>query len=216
MSYRVAVVDDEQTVCRRLKEVLDKEDYATETFQAGEAFWTRMRTFPFQIVFLDLTLPDTDGLSLLERLKGRYPEAEVVIITGHGSIDTAIEAIKKGAFHYVSKPFKLEEIRVLAAGAREKLMLREENRRLRDACEGGDAFLSGFIGTSEAMQDIFGMIKKVAPVDCNVLLQGGERHRQGARGQVDPSFEPAPGLSLHLLQLRGVCRRADQQRAFRP
>ena len=172
MTYRVAVVDDEQTVCRRLKEVLDKADYAAETFQAGEAFWTRMRTFPFQIVFLDLTLPDTDGLSLLERLKGRYPEAEVVIITGHGSIDTAIEAIKKGAFHYVTKPFKLEEIRVLAAGARDKLMLREENRRLRDACEGGDGFLSGFIGTSEAMQDIFGMIKKVAPVDCNVLLQG--------------------------------------------
>ena len=172
MTFRVAVVDDEHTVCRRLKEVLDREGYAAETFQAGKAFWTRMRTFPFHIVFLDLTLPDTDGLSILERLKGRYPEAEVVIITGHGSIDTAIEAIKKGAFHYVTKPFKLEEIRVLAAGAKEKLMLREENRRLRDACGGGDAFMSGFIGTSEAMQEIFGMIKKVAGVDCNVLLQG--------------------------------------------
>jgi len=172
MPYRVAVVDDEQTVCRRLKEVLDKEGYATEAFQAGEAFWTRMCTFPFHIVFLDLTLPDTDGLAILERLKGRYPEAEAVIITGHGSIDTAIDAIKKGAYHYVTKPFKLEEIRVLAAGAREKLMLREENRRLRDVCAGGDTFLSGFIGTSAAMQEIFSMIKKVATVDCNVLLQG--------------------------------------------
>jgi len=172
MPARIAVVDDEQTVCLRLKRVLDDDGYETETFLDGKAFWSRMETFPFEIVFLDLTLPDRDGLEILSHLKARYDETEVIIITGHGSIDSAIEAIKKGAYHYVTKPFKLDEIRVLAAGAMEKIALRRENLRLREVCAGGDEFLKSFIGTSPAMQEIFTMIKKVAPVDCNVLLQG--------------------------------------------
>jgi two-component system response regulator AtoC len=172
MTFRVAVVDDESTVCQRLKGVLDGCGYAVETFQAGKPFWVRMETFPFEIVFLDLTLPDTNGMEILSRLKARYTDTEVIIITGHASIDSAIEAIKLGAYHYVTKPFKLEEIRVLAAGAREKASLRRENRRLREACASGAEFLKGFIGTSPAMQEIFSMIKKVATVDCNVLLQG--------------------------------------------
>lgn len=173
MTFRVAVVDDETTVCLRLKEVLNAEGYTTETFQAGKPFWDRMATFPFQIVFLDLSLPDINGMQILTRLKAHHAEVEVIIITGHGTIDSAIEAIKKGAYHYITKPFKLEEVRILAAGAREKLALRQENRRLREeACAGGDEFLKGFIGNSAAMQEIFGMVKKVATVDCNVLLQG--------------------------------------------
>jgi DNA-binding NtrC family response regulator len=172
MSVRIAVVDDERTVCLRLKKLLDAEGYETETFQAGGPFCTRMETFPFEIIFLDLTLPDTDGMEILSNLKARYEEAEVIIITGHGSIDSAIEAIKKGAYHYVTKPFRMEEIRVLAAGAREKITLRQENLRLREACGDGNGFLRNFIGVSQAMQEIFSMIKKVAPVDCNVLLQG--------------------------------------------
>jgi DNA-binding NtrC family response regulator len=171
MKLRTAVVDDEETVCRRLKEVLDHEGYITETFQTGGRFWDRMETAPFQIVFLDLTLPDSDGMDILSRLKSRHAETEVIIITGHGSIDSAIAAIKKGAYHYITKPFKLEEICVLAAGAREKTALRQENRRLREVIAGDD-ILKGFIGTSAAMQEIFSMIKKVAIVDCNVLLQG--------------------------------------------
>jgi len=172
MTFRVAVIDDESTVCNRLKKVLDDEGYTTETFQAGQPFWKRMKTFPFDIVFLDLTLPDADGMEILSRLKTRYAESEVIVVTGHASIDSAIAAIKRGAYHYVTKPFKLDEIRLLAAGAREKITLRRENLRLREACAAGDEGLKGFIGTSPAMQEIFSMIKKVATVDCNVLLQG--------------------------------------------
>jgi two-component system, NtrC family, response regulator AtoC len=172
MKYRIAVVDDERIVGERLKAVLDKDGYVTETFTAGRPFLDRMKTFAFDIVFLDLALPDTTGEEILVHLTGNFPDAEVLIITGHGSIDSAIAAIKKGAFHYITKPFKLEEIRVLAAGAQEKIALRRENRRLREAVDGGDELLQGFIGTSVAMQEIFGMVKKVATVDCNVLLQG--------------------------------------------
>ncbi len=172
MNHRVAIVDDEKIVCTRLKEVLDTNGYVTEAFQSGRPFLDRMAERPFQIVFLDLRLPDVGGMEILSHLKSRYDDTEVIIITGHGSIDSAIEAMKKGAYHYITKPFKLEEIRLMAAGAREKTDLRRENRRLRESLSGEAEILKDFIGASSAMQEIFQMIKKVAIVDCNVLLQG--------------------------------------------
>jgi len=171
MQLRIAVIDDETTVCRRLKQALEKDGYDVEAFQTGESFWGRMIQEPFNIIFLDLNLPDVNGMEVLSQIKKRYDNVEVVIITGYGSIDSAISAIKIGAYHYVTKPFKLDEIRLLARGAREKIGLREENLRLRQAVNGQD-ILKGFIGTSSAMQETFAMIKKVAIVNCNILLQG--------------------------------------------
>jgi two-component system response regulator AtoC len=171
MQYRIAVIDDEITVCRRLKQVLEKDEYEVEAFQNGESFWGRMVQEPFNIIFIDINLPDVNGMDVLSEVKKRYDNVEVIVITGYGSIDSAINAIKIGAYHYVTKPFKLDEIRLLTRGATEKIGLREENRRLRQAVEGQD-ILNGFIGTSPAMQEIFSMIKKVAAVNCNILLQG--------------------------------------------
>lgn len=168
---RTAIVDDEATLCKRLKENLDGEGYQTEYFLAGTSFLKRMAEHPFQLVFLDLSLPDMDGMEILSHLTGRYENTEIIIITGHGSIASAIEAIKKGAYHYVTKPFKLAEILSLAESANEKLQLRNENRRLREAL-GESEIPDSFIGSSQAMQEIFAMIRKVAIVDCNVLLQG--------------------------------------------
>ena len=171
MRLRIAVIDDEITVCRRLKPALEKDGYAVGSFQKAGPFWRRMVQDPFNIIFLDLKLPDVNGMDVLARIKKRYDNVEVIIITGYGSIDSAISAIKKGAYHYVTKPFKLDEIRLLARSAKEKIGLREENRRLRETVNGQEV-LKGFIGTSPAMQEIFAMIKKVAIVNCNVLLQG--------------------------------------------
>jgi DNA-binding NtrC family response regulator len=108
---------------------------------------------------------------VLSRIKALRPETEVVMVTGYGTIDTAIEAIKQGAYHYVTKPAKLDEIRMLAKGALEKAVMRWENQRLREALRGGGG-LSAIIGTSPALQQVFALIRKVAPVDCNVLIQG--------------------------------------------
>jgi two-component system response regulator AtoC len=171
MRLRIAVIDDEITVCRRLKPALEKDGYSVESFQKTRPFWRRMIQDPFHIIFLDLKLPDVNGMDVLARIKKRYDNVEVIIITGYGSIDSAISAIKKGAYHYVTKPFKLDEIRLLARSAKEKIGLREENRRLRETVNGQEV-MKGFIGTSSAMQEIFAMIKKVAIVNCNVLLQG--------------------------------------------
>lgn len=171
MQLRIAVIDDEITVCSRLKKALEKDGYEVESFRKADPFWRRMVQEPFNIIFLDLKLPDINGMDVLSRIQKRYDNVEVIIITGYGSIDSAISAIKKGACHYVTKPFKLDEIRLLARSAKEKIGLREENRRLRETANGQE-ILKGFIGSSPAMQEIFAMIKKVAIVNCNVLLQG--------------------------------------------
>lgn len=171
MQFNIAVIDDEITVCRRLKQALERDGYTVESFQMAGPFWERMAVSSFNIIFLDLNLPDENGMEILARIKKWYDDTEVIIITGYGSIDSAINAIKKGAYHYVTKPFKLDEIRLLVRGVKEKIGLREENRRLRETINGQD-ILKGFIGTSPPMQEIFAMIKKVAIVNCNVLLQG--------------------------------------------
>ncbi len=171
MLYRVAIVDDEAPVRRHLENALRKQGCEVEAFGQAEAFWARMERAPFHIVFLDIRLPDADGLDLLARLKARHDDLEVIMITGYGSIDSAIEAMKRGAHHYLTKPFKLEEAVLLARRAGENIQLRQENRLLKQAA-GGDEALEGFVGVSPAMQELFAIIKRVAVVDCNVLLQG--------------------------------------------
>lgn len=170
---RLAIVDDEEIVCRRLAQALGKEDaLAIEAFIIGRSFLERMMQEPFDIVLLDMRLPDMDGLEILSRIKALRPETEVVIITGYKSVESAVEAIRKGAFHYIAKPVNLAEIRLLVHKVREKIALRQENQRLREALK-GDAGLRAIVGNSPAMQEMFTLIRKVAPVDCNVLIQGG-------------------------------------------
>ncbi|MDP3480395.1 MAG: sigma-54 dependent transcriptional regulator [Desulfoprunum sp.] len=172
MKLRLAIVDDEEIVCRRLSQALLREGYEVESFIMGRSFLERMLQQPFDIVFLDMRLPDLDGLEILSRIKTLRMETEVIIITGHKSVETAVEAIQKGAYHYIAKPVNLTEIRLLAKGAHDKIAMRLENLRLREALR-SDSGLTSIIGNSPAIQELFALIRKVAPVDCNVLVQGG-------------------------------------------
>ena len=169
MKMRLSIIDNEKTVCRELSRVMESDKFDVETFQTGEAFLTRMAHYPFDIAIIDLKLPDMNGLEILACLKSQKATTEAIIITGHGSIESAVDAIQKGAFHYVTKPFRLSEVTSLVNRAREKIMLQHENRALR-AVISGNEFMDGFIGASPAMQTVFALIKKVAAVDCNVLL----------------------------------------------
>ena len=107
---------------------------------------------PFEVVLLDLRLKDAYGLDLLPDIKAAGPETEVVFITGYGSIDNAIEAVRLGAFHYVLKPVKTAEIRSLVQNALEKIMLRRENARLRQALR-GEQGLGAMVGSSPGIRD---------------------------------------------------------------
>ena len=169
---RLAIVDDEEIVCRRLSQALAREEFEIEPFILGRSFLERMMQQPFDIVLLDLRLPDMDGLDILSRIKNLRAETEVIIVTGYQSVETAVEAIRKGAFHYIAKPVNLAEIRLLVRSVQEKIAMRQENQRLREALK-GDSGLTAIVGTSPVIQELFALIRKVAPVDCNVLIQGG-------------------------------------------
>jgi len=168
---RVAVVDDEEIVRKRLRGALHKEGYALETYASGEDFLREFEPSRTDLVFLDMILPGVDGTEVLRQVKAKSPGTEVVVITGHASIDAAIEAIKLGAFHYLSKPLKLDEIRHLAHKALEHKRLVEENRRLKVRIEFRDGW-GEMIGISPRIKAVFQVIDKVAPLDCNVLIQG--------------------------------------------
>lgn len=168
---RLAVVDDEAVARKRLVEAFSRDGYAVEAYGDAESFLDRAAKAPFDVVLLDWRLPGLDGLEALSRLKKLGTQAEAILVTGHGGLDTAIEAIKRGAFHFVAKPFKLAEIRSLVRAAADKAALGRENRRLRQALR-EDAGLESMIGASVSMREVFELIRKIAPVGCNVLIEG--------------------------------------------
>jgi DNA-binding NtrC family response regulator len=168
---RVAVVDDEAIVCREIKRGLEKDRYLVETFLAGEPALNRMSQIPFDLVLCDLMLRDQSGLEVLKTIKDRFPQTEVIIITGYSSIDTAIEAIQAGAFHYVTKPLKMAGLKALAARAIEKVYLVKEKETLKKALNSQSRHPK-IIGQSPLMQEVFHLIDKVASLLCNVLIHG--------------------------------------------
>jgi DNA-binding NtrC family response regulator len=168
---RIAVVDDETIVCNRVSRALAKDGAEVEAFTEGRTFLVRHGEAPFDLVFLDLKLPDGDGIERIPAIKAISPETEVIVVTGYGTIDSAVAAVKAGAFHYAQKPVKLAEVRHLARSALERAALRRENQQLRQALRGAEGE-KPIIGVSPAIRKVFAMIDKVAPVDCNVLLLG--------------------------------------------
>jgi DNA-binding NtrC family response regulator len=167
----IAVVDDEIIVQKRLQAALEKDGHGVKTYGSGEDFLRDLDLGNFDLVFLDVVLPGLNGMEVLQQVKSRLPETEVILITGHASIDAAIGAIKKGAFHYVAKPLKLEEIRHLTRRALEHKFLLAENRQLKARLEPLDGW-GEMIGVSPKMKEVFHLTRKVAPLDCNIIIQG--------------------------------------------
>jgi len=168
---RVAVVDDESIVRREVTRGLEKEDLQVESFADGESFLQRLAEVPFDLVVCDLRLPGLSGMDVLQAIREARPSAEVIIMTGYGSVDAAVAAIRSGAFHFVTKPIKMRELRLLVRRALEKVALVREKEALKEALF-SQTRPTGIIGHSEPMQRVFDMIEKVGPLDCNVLIQG--------------------------------------------
>jgi two-component system response regulator AtoC len=167
----IAVVDDEVIVQKRLKAALEKEGHQVDTYASGEELLGEIEGAAYDLVFLDVVLPGLDGMEVLKQLKARVPDTEVILITGQASIEAAVGAVKLGAFHYVSKPLKLEEIRNLAKKALEHRRLVMENRQLKARLEPLEGW-GEMIGVSPKMKEVFHVIGKLAPLDCNIIIQG--------------------------------------------
>ena len=168
---RIAVLDDEAIVRRELVRSLKKEGYETEPFANGESALSRLAETTFDLLLCDLRLPGMSGIEVMKAARAGDPSIEVIILTGFASVDSAIEAIRAGAFHYVTKPLKMAELKVLVQRALEKVALVREKEALKEALF-SQTRPSGIIGHSEPMQKVFRLIEKVAPLDCSVLIQG--------------------------------------------
>ncbi|MFO0751918.1 MAG: sigma-54 dependent transcriptional regulator [Thermodesulfovibrionales bacterium] len=165
---RAVIVDDEANI-RKVVRVLLAES-AFEVYEAScvaEAQDLISRHY-FDVAVVDLRLSDGSGIALLKELKGQNNETVVLIVTAFASTETAIAAMKLGAYDYVTKPFNLDEIRVVLKNIREKILLQQ---RVRELQQYADAYQS-IIGKSEAMKRVFSMIEKIAPFDTNVLIIG--------------------------------------------
>ena len=168
---RILVVDDEENMVHFLTKLLRAEGFVVEGTGTGEAALDRLRDAPFELVLTDLKLPDTDGIEILKAARELHPETVVVLITAHGTIESAIEAMRAGAYDYVTKPFRASEILQVVNKALERVRLRREVVQLRQAVEQRFG-LAGLVGKSAKMQEVYTQIEKFAAARGVVLIQG--------------------------------------------
>ncbi|MGI9114192.1 MAG: sigma-54-dependent transcriptional regulator [Chthoniobacterales bacterium] len=175
---RILIIDDERPILMTLEALLSRHGYQTETAATAAQGLRTMKSNPAGLVLLDLQLPDADGLETLGRIKGDFADAQVIILTAHDSLNNAIESIKRGAFHFISKPYAPEELLSLAEKALEKRSLLRETQALREKTEELEKRLEQAetrlapIFKSKVMQEMEELIGAMAPSDANVLITG--------------------------------------------
>ncbi|MGD9503270.1 MAG: sigma-54-dependent transcriptional regulator [Syntrophobacteraceae bacterium] len=168
---RILVADDERIARDNLEHVLLKEGYEVVSAENGAVAIRELEKDDFDLVMTDLRMQPVGGMEVLQRSKELHPEAEVIVLTGYATVSTAVEAMQKGAYYYVPKPYKIEEVRILVRQALEKRSLRKEVSELRRQV-GAQREAPLLIGSSPGMEALKRTIEQVAPSDCNVLILG--------------------------------------------
>ena len=168
---RVLVVDDEKSMRELLAITLEREGYEVSLAEGGEAAIDAMRRDAFDAVITDLRMPKVDGLQVLRSVKDLSPETMVIMVTAVVSTETAVEAMKLGAYDYITKPFKLDEVNLIVKNALERKRLRDENLYLRKQLETQYRFES-IIGKSARIVEVFNTIRKIADSPSTVMITG--------------------------------------------
>lgn len=164
---KILIIDDERSIRNSLKEILADEGYDVDVAENGIEGCSMVEKEKYSVIFCDIKMPEMDGMEVLDRLAGMGIDAAVIMISGHGDIDTAVECIKKGAFDFIQKPLDLNRILITIKNATEKVSLVKETRILKKKVYGQE-----MIGESAPLQHIREMIDKVAPTDARVLIIG--------------------------------------------
>jgi two-component system nitrogen regulation response regulator NtrX len=164
----ILVVDDEQSVRDSLKMVLEFESYDVQFAENGQAALRQLAAAPVDLVLLDVKMAGMDGLEVLQRLREKRIDLPVIMISGHGTIETAVEATKLGAFDFLPKPLDRDKLLVTVRNALQVAKLAEDNRKLRESVEGKWQIL----GESAKIKEILAVVDRVAPTDVRVLITG--------------------------------------------
>jgi len=168
---KLLIVDDEEIALRNLDRVMAKEGYAVTTTPSGAEALMLIAQQPFDIVLTDLRMEKVDGMQILRACRASHPDTEVIMITGYATTESAVEAMKHGAFYYIAKPFRLDEVRKVVAEAMEKIRLRRENKQLKEQVAAYEGKVK-IITQDSGMRRLLDLARQVAPTDCNVLITG--------------------------------------------
>lgn len=164
---KILIIDDERSIRNSLKEILIDEGYDVDVAENGAQGCDMVDKEKYSVIFCDIKMPEMDGVEVLDRLAAMGVDAAVVMISGHGDIQTAVECIKKGAFDFIQKPLDLNRILITIKNATEKVSLVKETRILKKKVYGQE-----MVGESEEILKVKDMIEKVAPTDARVLIIG--------------------------------------------
>jgi two-component system nitrogen regulation response regulator NtrX len=168
---KILVIDDETSIRKALKEILEYESFEVSEAEDGAAAIKIVEKENFDLIFCDIKMPRMDGIELLSRLKEKGVESPIVMITGHGSVETAVDALKKGAYDFIQKPLDLNRILVTVRNATNQNSLEKEAKTLRKKVN--KVLGSQIVGESTAIMEIKKMIDTVAPTEARVLITGG-------------------------------------------
>jgi two-component system, NtrC family, response regulator AtoC len=168
---RILIVDDEPLMRLSMVDALEAVGYDVQATASGTEGIEAIRLREFDLVITDLRLPGADGLSVLKATKEKAPQTDVVVITAHGSVETAVGAMKLGAFDYITKPFQMDELLLIVERAGKVIALRRENQDLKETLEDKFSF-GGILGTNSHMRAVLDKIKLVATTDSTVLILG--------------------------------------------
>jgi len=167
---KILIIDDERAIRRAMREILEFEDFEVEEAENGKDGLDKATSKTYDIIFCDIKMPLMDGMEVLDELIKAKVETPVIMISGHGNIDTAVQAIKKGAFDFIEKPLDLNRILVTIRNAKEKTVLVEETKQLKTTVKRFKG--SSIIGDTDSIIKIKEMIEKVGPSDARVLITG--------------------------------------------
>lgn len=172
MNSQILVVDNEQRMCNVIKQSLEMDKYSVQTAFSGQEAINLLNNNYFDIVITDLKMAPMDGLDVLNHTKETNPDTEVILITAYATQETALQAMKEGAFDYLIKPFKMDELHIRVNRIIQQKQLIKENEKLKALHGGKPDFLEGIIGKSKKMRDVYELITRVAEQDVTVLIRG--------------------------------------------
>jgi len=170
-TVKLLIIDDERIALRNLEHVMKKEGYDVTSTQSGMNALKLLDEQQFDVVLTDLRMEKIDGMQILAKSRERHPDSEVIMITGFATLDSAVDAMRHGAFHYIAKPFKLDEVRQVVKEAIAKVLLKKENQNLREQLEHYQGKVK-IITQDPTMERLLETARQIGPTDCNVLISG--------------------------------------------